>query len=47
MGVPQVKINVVAIRGLNDGQDVLDFVEWAKNRNITVRFIEVSFMTRE
>lgn len=42
MGVPQVKINVVAIRGLNDGQDVLDFVEWAKHRNVTVRFIEVS-----
>jgi molybdenum cofactor biosynthesis enzyme MoaA len=41
MGVPQVKINVVAIRGLNDGQDVLNFVEWAKDRNITVRFIEV------
>lgn len=40
LGVPNVKINVVVIRGLNDGKDVLDFVEWAKNRDITVRFIE-------
>ena len=40
LGVPNVKINVVIIRGLNDGQDVLDFVEWAKDRDVTVRFIE-------
>lgn len=44
-GVAHVKINVVSIRGLNDGQDVLDFVEWAKDRNITVRFIEVSLVS--
>ncbi|UZJ55395.1 hypothetical protein CBS101457_004715 [Exobasidium rhododendri] len=40
LGVPHVKINVVVIRGLNDGQDVLDFVEWAKDRKVIVRFIE-------
>jgi molybdenum cofactor biosynthesis enzyme MoaA len=40
MGVAHVKINVVVIRGLNDTQDVLDFVEWAKDRRIIVRFIE-------
>lgn len=46
-GVAHVKINVVSIRGLNDGQDVLDFVEWAKDRNVTVRFIEVSLIFNE
>lgn len=40
LGVPNVKINVVVIRGLNDGKDILDFVEWAKDRDVTVRFIE-------
>lgn len=40
LGVPQVKINVVVVRGLNDGQDVLDFVEWVKHRKVIVRFIE-------
>lgn len=41
LGVPNVKVNVVVIRGLNDGKDVLDFVEWAQDRNVVVRFIEV------
>lgn len=41
LGVPQVKVNVVVVRNLNDGQDVLDFVEWTKDRNVVVRFIEV------
>lgn len=40
-GVAHVKINVVVIRGLNDTEDVLKFVEWAKFRNVVVRFIEV------
>lgn len=40
IGVENVKVNVVVVRGLNDGQDVLDFVEWAKDRSVVVRFIE-------
>lgn len=42
LGVPEVKINVVVIRGLNDQKDVLDFVDWASDKRMTVRFIEVS-----
>lgn len=38
------KVNVVVVRGVNDGEDVLSFVEWAKQRNVVVRFIEVSCM---
>ncbi|GAK62606.1 molybdopterin biosynthesis protein CNX2 [Moesziomyces antarcticus] len=35
-----VKINVVVIKGLNDHQDVLDFVRLTKDMPITIRFIE-------
>lgn len=41
LGVPEVKINVVVIRGLNDDKDILDFVAWASDKRVTVRFIEV------
>lgn len=34
-----VKVNVVVIRGLNDGE-VLDFVEMTRDRPVSVRFIE-------
>ncbi|KAN0066383.1 hypothetical protein ACQY0O_000477 [Thecaphora frezii] len=40
LGIPSIKINVVVIKGLNDGQDILDFVEFTKDKPITVRFIE-------
>ena len=36
-----VKLNVVVIKDLNENE-VLDFVELTKNRNLSVRFIEVS-----
>lgn len=39
--MPSVKINVVVIKGLNDHQDVLDFVRLTKDMPITIRFIEV------
>ncbi|PWN40418.1 molybdenum cofactor biosynthesis prote [Ceraceosorus guamensis] len=34
------KVNVVVMGGVNDQQDVLDFVRWTKDKPITVRFIE-------
>lgn len=34
-----VKINVVLIKGVND-DEVIDFVEWARNKPISLRFIE-------
>ena len=34
-----VKINVVLIKGVNDNE-VTDFVEWTKDKNIHIRFIE-------
>lgn len=34
-----VKVNVVAIKGLNDNE-ILDFISWTKNNPIHVRFIE-------
>ncbi|PWZ02978.1 molybdenum cofactor biosynthesis prote [Testicularia cyperi] len=40
LGVQSVKINVVVIKGLNDTQDVLDFVRFTKDKRITIRFIE-------
>ncbi|MCO5604466.1 hypothetical protein L7F22_058632 [Adiantum nelumboides] len=40
MGALTVKVNVVILRGVNDNDDVLRFVEWAKNRPLVVRFIE-------
>lgn len=39
LGYNPVKINVVAMRGFND-DEVLDFVEFTKDRNVDVRFIE-------
>lgn len=38
-GFQSVKINVVVMDGVND-DELLDFVEFARNRPITVRFIE-------
>ncbi len=34
-----VKINMVVMQGLNDGE-IIDFVEWTRNQPIHVRFIE-------
>lgn len=34
-----VKVNVVVVKGLNDGE-ILDFIEWTKELPIHVRFIE-------
>jgi len=38
-GLQSVKVNVVVVKGLNDSE-ILDFVEMAKNKPISVRFIE-------
>jgi cyclic pyranopterin phosphate synthase len=38
-GFTPLKINVVVMRGVND-DEILDFVDWAKDRPINVRFIE-------
>jgi cyclic pyranopterin phosphate synthase len=38
-GFENLKINVVVIRGINDNE-LLDFVRFAANKNINVRFIE-------
>ncbi len=38
-GFAPLKINVVAMRGVND-DEILDFVAWAQDRPINVRFIE-------
>jgi cyclic pyranopterin phosphate synthase len=38
-GFAPLKINVVIMRGVND-DEILDFVAWAKDRPINVRFIE-------
>lgn len=35
----KVKVNVVVVKGLNDGE-ILDFIEWTKELPIHVRFIE-------
>ncbi|SPO34904.1 related to molybdenum cofactor biosynthesis protein 1 B [Pseudozyma flocculosa] len=40
LGVQSLKLNVVVIKGLNDGHDVLDFVEFTRDKPVTVRFIE-------
>ena len=45
LGMPSVKINVVVIKGLNDKQDVIDFVRFTKDKPITIRFIEVSHLS--
>lgn len=38
-GYPSIKINVVAIKGLND-DELVDFVQFGIDRNVHVRFIE-------
>lgn len=35
----EVKVNVVVMRGINDGE-INNFLEWAQEKNIIVRFIE-------
>ena len=35
----QIKINVVLIKGINDGE-ILDFIEFTKSNSVVVRFIE-------
>lgn len=39
VGLPSVKLNVVAMRNFND-DELLDFVELTKDRPLDVRFIE-------
>ena len=39
LGFSPVKINTVLMKGIND-DEVIDFVEFAKDRNLNVRFIE-------
>jgi GTP 3',8-cyclase len=34
-----VKVNMVVMKGLNDNE-IIDFVEWTRNANVHVRFIE-------
>jgi molybdenum cofactor biosynthesis protein A len=34
-----VKVNVVLIKGKNE-EELIDFIEWTRNKNISVRFIE-------
>lgn len=38
-GFTPVKINAVIIKGVND-DEILDFIEFVKNRNVNIRFIE-------
>ncbi|NPA11426.1 MAG: GTP 3',8-cyclase MoaA [Epsilonproteobacteria bacterium] len=40
----KVKLNSVIMKGINDSE-ILDLLKWAKNRNVTIRFIE--FMENE
>ncbi|KAI8975594.1 hypothetical protein BDF20DRAFT_906814 [Mycotypha africana] len=40
LGLPQVKINTVVMKGVNDQEDVLNFVAFTKEHPINVRFIE-------
>jgi cyclic pyranopterin phosphate synthase len=39
LGYNPVKINVVVMKGVND-DEILDFVEFTRNKNVNVRFIE-------
>jgi len=39
MGFNPVKVNCVVMRGLNE-DEILDFVDWTRERNVDVRFIE-------
>jgi GTP 3',8-cyclase len=45
-GFPPPKINVVIMRGINDGE-VLDFAELTRNRGCSVRFIEYMPVVKE
>lgn len=45
-GLRSVKLNVVVVKGLNDGE-ILDFVELARDRRLSVRFIEFMPFTGE
>jgi molybdenum cofactor biosynthesis protein A len=38
-GIPHIKLNVVVLAGMND-DELVDFVEYARNRALTIRFIE-------
>ncbi|KAK0538214.1 hypothetical protein OC834_000540 [Tilletia horrida] len=40
LGMESIKLNVVVLKGLNDEQDVLDFVHFTRDRPVAVRFIE-------
>ena len=40
----KVKLNTVVMRGINDGE-IVDLLEWSKNRGVIIRFIE--FMENE
>ncbi|KAK0547626.1 hypothetical protein OC846_003962 [Tilletia horrida] len=40
LGLDSVKINVVVLKGVNDNEDVLDFVAFTRDKPVTVRFIE-------
>ena len=45
LGMQSVKINVVVLKGVNDSQEELrNFVEYTKDRDVVVRFIEVSVL---
>lgn len=39
LGIPTVKVNVVVMKGFNE-DELVDFVEFTKDRPIEVRFIE-------
>eukprot|EP00096_Caligus_rogercresseyi_P009237 TRINITY_DN3101_c0_g1_i2.p1 TRINITY_DN3101_c0_g1~~TRINITY_DN3101_c0_g1_i2.p1 ORF type:complete len:358 (-),score=63.33 TRINITY_DN3101_c0_g1_i2:67-1140(-) len=39
LGYSPVKVNVVAMRGFND-DEILEFVEWTRHKDVDVRFIE-------
>ena len=45
-GFRPLKINVVVMRGVND-DEILDFVEWSKDRPLNVRFIELHAVPRQ
>ena len=39
-GLPEIKVNAVALKGIND-QELGAFIQWVKERPITIRFIEL------
>jgi cyclic pyranopterin phosphate synthase len=40
-GLGPVKLNAVVVRGMNDGQDLRDLLEFAADRRVEMRFIEL------